>query len=123
MRDTIIWQRIEGAVIVLAGLAIYVAGDPTLPIWAAVVIFFAPDLTFAGYLAGPRIGAFLYNLAHVYAFGAAFMAVGTLTGNATIAAIGMLWLMHSGFDRALGYGLKSAEGFTVTHLGPIGRAQ
>lgn len=30
-------------------------------------------------------------------------------------------LAHAGFDRMLGYGLKSPEGFTVTHLGTIGR--
>ena len=33
----------------------------------------------------------------------------------------MIWCAHIGFDRALGYGLKSAAGFEFTHLGRIGR--
>lgn len=37
------------------------------------------------------------------------------------ALLGALWLAHSGFDRMLGYGLKSPEGFSITHLGRIGR--
>jgi hypothetical protein len=36
-------------------------------------------------------------------------------------SIAMIWLAHIGFDRALGYGLKYAAGFTFTHLGRIGR--
>lgn len=37
-----------------------------------------------------------------------------------MSALGELWVAHAGFDRMLGYGLKSPEGFTVTHLGTIG---
>ena len=31
------------------------------------------------------------------------------------------WAFHVGVDRALGYGLKTPDGFTHTHLGRIGR--
>ncbi len=123
MRDTIIWQRVEGAAVFLAGLALYAAGDAPFSLWVAILVFLAPDLTFAGYLAGPRIGALLYNTAHVYAFGLIVMAIGVLAAGPGIVAIGTLWVMHSGFDRALGYGLKSTEGFGVTHLGRIGAAK
>jgi hypothetical protein len=34
---------------------------------------------------------------------------------------GLIWCAHIGFDRAMGYGLKSTAGFGVTHLGHIGR--
>ena len=44
--------------------------------WLAALLFFAPDISFAGYLAGPRVGAAIYNLVHVYAFGAAVLAAG-----------------------------------------------
>ena len=37
--------------------------------------------------------------------------------------LGLIWCAHIGFDRALGYGLKSPEGFRLTHLGKIGRDQ
>jgi Domain of unknown function (DUF4260) len=88
---------------------------------APLLIFFAPDLTFAAYLLGPRIGAFCYNAVHVYAFGAALFAIGLTVPVPLLAGLGGLWLAHSGFDRMLGYGLKSPEGFSVTHLGRIGR--
>ena len=32
--------------------------------WLFAVLFLAPDLSFLGYLAGPRIGAIVYNAAH-----------------------------------------------------------
>jgi hypothetical protein len=35
--------------------------------------------------------------------------------------VGALWFAHAGFDRLLGYGLKSPEGFSFTHLGQIGK--
>jgi hypothetical protein len=48
-----------------------------------------------------------------------------LAGTAAHAdpAVGMAltWLAHIGFDRALGFGLKSPRGFAHTHLGLIGR--
>jgi hypothetical protein len=38
-----------------------------------------------------------------------------------LVVLGALWLAHSGFDRMLGYGLKSPDGFSFTHLGRIGK--
>lgn len=29
--------------------------------WLCAILFLAPDLSFAGYFAGPRIGAMIYN--------------------------------------------------------------
>jgi hypothetical protein len=83
--------------------------------------FFMPDVSFAGYLAGPRIGAAFYNAAHSYA-GAAFCLVLAiaLTSQFFLVA-GLIWSGHIGFDRAFGYGLKYGQGFNLTHLGVIGR--
>jgi hypothetical protein len=89
--------------------------------WAALVTFFAPDLSILGYVLGPRVGANCYNTVHLYAFGAALLAAGLIGSIPHLAAIGALWLAHAGFDRMLGYGLKSPQGFTFTHLGIIGR--
>lgn len=91
--------------------------------WIAALIFFAPDISFAGYLFGPKIGAFGYNLVHIYALGALLIAAGAALSVPLLAALGSLWLAHSGLDRMLGYGLKSSEGFTFTHLGQIGGAR
>lgn len=92
---------------------------PGWPWWVGVLLFFAPDLSFAAYAAGPRVGAMAYNLVHVYAFGVLLLAFGLVVGAAWAAATGALLLGHSGFDRALGYGLKLPSGFKDTHLGRL----
>lgn len=120
--DTTTWQRIEGAVVFLAGAALFVTLDDGIAWWLAILLFFCPDVSFAAYAVGPRTGAFVYNAVHVFAFGAVLLAAGLATGSTFISALGALWLGHSGFDRMLGYGLKSPDGFNLTHLGPIGRS-
>ncbi|PTM96073.1 DUF4260 domain-containing protein [Mycoplana dimorpha] len=121
MHRAVQWQRVEGLIIFVVGLLLLRQANTDLPWWAAVLIFFAPDLSFAGYAFGPKVGAFCYNAVHVYAFGLAFFAAGLLTSNPTLWSLGALWMAHSGFDRMLGYGLKAQEGFTFTHLGRIGQ--
>jgi len=91
-----------------------------------VVLFLAPDLSMLGYLAGARIGAWTYNLAHTYAAALVVLGAGlisNLTDHPRLAllGVGLIWCAHIGFDRLLGYGLKSPDGFRFTHLGKIGR--
>jgi len=99
--------RLEGLVVLAAALAGYSqlgAG------WGAFAIaFLLPDLSWLGYLAGPRQGAAAYNVAHSYLGPVAL-------------ALGLVWCAHIGFDRMLGYGLKYASGFGATHLGRLGPA-
>ena len=116
MKGTVLWQQIEGALLFAVGLLILWMFGLTIPIWVAVLVFFAPDLTFAGYLLGPKAGAFAYNLVHTYAFGALIFVAGFFIPNDTVMVIGLLWFAHSGFDRMLGYGLKETSGFKDTHL-------
>ncbi|KEO51995.1 DUF4260 domain-containing protein [Thioclava pacifica] len=122
MREDIAWQRLEGAVIFIAGLALAAMMGPGWSWWVWIVIFFAPDLSMLGYLAGPVSGAVAYNLAHIYGFGLAIAALGALPVAQTpwLVAAGLLVLAHAGFDRMLGYGLKRRSGFQDTHLGRIG---
>jgi hypothetical protein len=119
MKDTTIWQRFEGGAVFLAALVYVAYLDAGLPVWAAVLIFFAPDISFAAYAAGPKTGAFAYNLVHVYALGAIVLVAGLVMPNTTVAAIGALLLGHTGFDRAMGYGVKTTQGFKHTHLGDL----
>lgn len=114
------WQRAEGALVLAAGLALWRAQEAGLGWWAPA-LFFAPDLAFAAYALGNRAGAAVYNLAHLYGTGAVLVALGLILPLPVLAALGALWLAHAGFDRMLGYGLKSPEGFGITHLGRIGR--
>ena len=121
MNTYVLWQRIEGALAFAAGVAIFTQIESGLSWWAALLIFFAPDLSFLAYGLGPRLGAIVYNSVHIYAFGLVVLAIGMFAALPLLAALGALWLAHSGFDRALGYGLKSPTSFSETHLGSIGK--
>lgn len=121
MGAAVLWQRVEGGIVFLAGILLFLHGNMELPWWLAVLIFLAPDLSFLGYLLGPKAGGFVYNTVHIYGLGAAFLAAGLSLSLPVCAALGALWLAHAGFDRMLGYGLKLPEGFAFTHLGRIGK--
>lgn len=121
MTHFVLWQRAEGVLVFLAGLVVFSQIDSGVVWWAAVLWFFAPDLSFLGYLLGPKIGGAIYNTVHIYAFGLIVLATGLVLTLPVITGMGALWLAHCGFDRALGYGLKSRYSFSDTHLGPIGK--
>lgn len=112
------WQRFEGLVMCAGGLIVYFGSGGQFG-WWALLVFFAPDIAIAGYLLGPRVGAACYNLVHIYAFGIALFALGLIIGMPFAAPLGLLWFAHAGFDRMLGYGLKSMDSFKETHLGDI----
>jgi hypothetical protein len=122
--NAILWQKLEGAAVFVSALVAYwLTSNEELAWWAAVLWFFAPDLSLAAYLAGARVGALGYNAVHVYGFGVAVIAGGLIFGCPLAVALGWLWLGHSGFDRMLGYGLKLPSGFQDTHLGRIGKGR
>ncbi|MBO9515774.1 MAG: DUF4260 domain-containing protein [Variovorax sp.] len=112
--------RLEGLAVLLVSVAAYAQlGAP----WGAfAMLFLVPDLSFLGYLAGPRAGAATYNLAHSYVGPAALLALGAAGGVPVALATALVWSAHIGLDRLLGYGLKYASGFAATHLGRIGPA-
>jgi Domain of unknown function (DUF4260) len=112
--------RIEGAFILAIAIVLYWRLGESW--WLFAILFLAPDLSFLGYLAGPRAGAIAYNLLHTIT-GPILLALAALSVPYEPAmAIALIWLAHCGFDRALGYGLKYEAGFGFTHLGRIGRA-
>jgi hypothetical protein len=111
--------RVEGLALFGAAVALYWASGASW--WLFAVLFLAPDLSFAGYLAGPRVGAMAYNALHA-TIAPLLLAIGGLMMPWPIAdAVALIWLAHIGFDRMLGYGLKYSAGFGFTHLGRIGR--
>jgi hypothetical protein len=111
--------RLEGAAVVAAAVGLYAHAGFSWPIFA--LMFFVPDLSMLAYLAGPRVGAAGYNLAHSYLPALALALAGFFVGFPAASACGLIWIAHIGFDRALGYGLKYSSGFGDTHLGRIGR--
>lgn len=112
--------RAEGAAIFALSLLLYARTGSSW--WLMVVLFLAPDVSFLGYLGGPRIGAIVYNAAHSFIGPLTIVAAGLLLPAFVLVPLGLIWAAHVGFDRMLGYGLKYGAGFGYTHLGPIGRA-
>ena len=84
------------------------------------VLFVGPDLALLGYVWGPRTGAWSYNATHGYA-GPLLLGLLAQWVAPAYLPLALIWVAHIAMDRALGYGLKSAQGFTWTHLGRIGR--
>jgi hypothetical protein len=111
--------RGEGLALLAAATAAYAHAGFSWGLLAA--LFLAPDLSFAGYLLGPKWGAAAYNLVHGTIAPLALGAAGLALGAPLVEAIALIGLAHVGFDRALGYGLKYSSGFGATHLGAIGR--
>ena len=109
--------RVEG--LAVFGVEVYFYAHLEYSWVAFAALFFVPDISFVGYLAGPRVGAVVYNLAHSYV-GPLLLAVAALTNRQTLMWA-LIWAAHIGFDRALGYGLKYPTSFGETHLGRIGR--
>ena len=89
--------------------------------WIYAILFLVPDLSFAAYLWGPRLGAIIYNTAHSYMAPMALMTGGFALASPLVLSIAMIWLAHIGIDRALGFGLKYSAGFGFTHLGRVGK--
>lgn len=111
--------RLEGLCLLIAAFIAYAKSGFG---WGTFALYFLmPDLSFFGYLAGPRVGAISYNLAHSYIGAVACIGAGLALSAPTILCAGIIWCAHIGFDRALGYGLKYHAGFGFTHLGRIGR--
>lgn len=113
--------RVEGALVLLGALAAYfhLGGGWG---WLAA-LFLVPDVSMVGYLAGPRLGAALYNAGHSYLGPALFAAASFAIGAPALLLGGLIWAAHVGFDRMLGYGLKYGSAFGHTHLGVVGRRE
>lgn len=114
------WLRLEGlAILVAGGIAFGRLGGEFVWFLPAMLV---PDLAIAGYLAGPRVGAFVYNFVHNWAFGLVVVGAGLVLAVPPLALAGAVFIAHTGMDRAAGYGLKFVTGFGDTHLGRIGSA-
>lgn len=101
-------------------LGIYVFGFLHYDWWIFLLFFLAPDIGMVGYIAGNRIGAFVYNIFHHKGLAIFIYLAGFFFMNELWQLIGVIMFSHAAFDRLLGYGLKYEEGFKFTHLGKIG---
>jgi hypothetical protein len=116
-RDSLVvrfWLHTEGVAALVAGVVVYLqaGGNP----WFLLPLLLVPDVSVLGYLGGPRLGAFVYDLVHNWAVGIAVLGAGALTGAAGLWIAGSILVAHVGMDRAVGYGLKYPTHFKDTHL-------
>ena len=109
------WLMVEGLAIAVAGLLVH--GTTGASWWLVPALFLVPDLSALGYLAGDRVGAWTYNLAHTAPLPVVLLAAGLAWDTTALVVAGGVGLVHVGVDRALGYGVKYDHGFGHTHLG------
>jgi Domain of unknown function (DUF4260) len=107
--------RAEGLALLAAATVAY---NQTLSEWGLyALLFFAPDVFMLGYLHSTRLGAWMYNLGHTTIVPFALIGIGLAFAVPSAVAVGLIWMAHIGFDRAVGYGLKYTDDFKHTHLG------
>jgi hypothetical protein len=106
--------RIEGGVLFAVTILCYWESHASWILFAALVL--APDLSFAGYAAGVKIGAAVYNLVHTLTGPLILLAYGLVAAHFSLLPYAMIWIAHIGMDRMLGFGLKYPTGFNDTHL-------
>ncbi len=111
------WLRVEGLAVAVAALVGFASTGK--PWWLVPALFLVPDLSALGYLAGRRVGAWTYNLAHTAPLPLALLAgAGWHISAFTVA--GAVGLCHLGVDRVLKYGVKYDHNAGMTHLGVNG---
>ena len=115
------WLRLEGLAAFGIGLALFGASGGN---WLFLVpLLLLPDISAVGYLAGPRIGTFTYNLVHNWVPGIVTLGDRAWLASPTILIAAAILIAHVGMDRAVGYGLKLPSSFHDTHLGRMGRTK
>jgi hypothetical protein len=87
--------------------------------WFFGALILAPDLSMLAYLAGPRAGSIVYNLAHSLAVVVLMIGVVALASVPWLVEAGVIWGAHIGFDRVFGFGYKYETGFRDTHFARV----
>jgi uncharacterized protein DUF4260 len=106
--------RLEGLAVLAGAVALYFHLGYG---WVLlVVLVLAPDLSAVGYAWSTSAGTLAYDLAHTEIWPIGLGVIGAIAGEPLLTQIGLIWLMHIGADRLLGYGLKYPTGFKDTHL-------
>ncbi|WP_339924522.1 DUF4260 domain-containing protein [uncultured Cyclobacterium sp.] len=89
--------------------------------WIFPALLLLPDLSMLGYVANPKIGAWLYNFFHHKLTGIVFFALGISFDTSLLTLAGIILFAHSAMDRIFGYGLKFTDSFKHTHLEEIAK--
>ena len=118
--------RVEGATMLAGSVLLYWANGGSW--WLFALLLLAPDLSMLGYLAGPRVGAVVYNAFHSYPLPAALGLVGLFVG--APLAVGSVGVVRphrhgpaDGLRVEVPHGLQGhppAKGLRVVDLGSLG---
>lgn len=109
--------RMEGAATLAGSAVLYGLNGGSW--WLFALLLLVPDVSMLGYVAGPKVGAAVYNVFHSYPLPAVLGAFGLLSGAPLVVSLSLVWFAHIGMDRLVGYGLKYPSGFGDTHLGRV----
>ncbi len=112
-----LFLRLEGLALFAAAVAAYIYLHGSA--WLFIVLLLAPDLALLAYLANPKLGSVVYNLAHTILVAGLLCAAALLLNSESLLLIGLIWLAHIGMDRAVGYGFKYPTSPKDTHLGRV----
>jgi len=111
--------KIEYAAFLLLGIMAF--AQTGLSWWWFAGLFFLPDVSILGYLAGPKAGSYFYNLFHHFGIAVLCYAAGIYSEMLHLEVAGIILFSHAAFDRIMGYGLKYPDHFKHSHLGKIGK--
>jgi hypothetical protein len=116
-----LWLRIEALVLLVGTLVAFSTTGQSW--WLVPALVLVPDVSWSGYLAATRVGAFVYNAAHATPVPAVVIGLGWWQHRPLVLALGLVWLAHIALDRLQGYGLKYDDDFQHSHLGMLGKSR
>jgi len=102
-------------------LSVYLFSSLDYAWWWFALLFFAPDLSFIAYAAGPKVRGIVYDLLHHRGLLIGVYLLGAALGIEVIQLVSLVFFAHSSVDRAFGYGLKYLDSPQHTHLGMVGK--
>src|SRR3982074_3220606 len=80
--------RLEGLTLFVGMTLLYAVWDGSW--WVYAILFLAPDLSFAGYLGGARVGPVIHNAAHSYMAPVTLMVTGFGLASPLVLSIALI---------------------------------
>ena len=106
--------QLEGMIVMALGLYLYFTSGYSW--WIFLLLLFVPDISMAGYMINTKAGAYLYNASHTFIAPLLLLLIGMMLSIDSLLMVGLIWMVHIGMDRMMGYGLKYETHFKDTHI-------
>lgn len=108
-----IFLRIEGIAFFVLSIVTYFYFSFSWVLF--LVLFFVPDISILAHKLKLKHSLLYYNLTHNYFFPVVVLLLSYIANNNMIFQLSLIWISHIGFDRMLGFGLKTSS-FNKTHI-------